>query len=107
MDTSLLFKSSCKSNDRSNKKAGVPASLSNTAGTFVCNHVLYQLGYLADKYYPNLRFGFIHVPFIPEQVIDKPNTPSMSLDTIKKDLQQQSMRFQTTLMLKVALGETH
>jgi pyrrolidone-carboxylate peptidase len=40
-----------------------------TAGTFVCNHVLYQLGYLADNYYPNLRFGFIHVPFIPEQYI--------------------------------------
>ena len=39
--------------------AGVPASLSNTAGTFVCNHVLYQLGYLADKSYPGLLFGFI------------------------------------------------
>ena len=61
-----------------------PASLSNTAGTFVCNHVLYQLGYLADKSYPGLLFGFIHVPFIPEQVTDKPEKPSMSIETIAK-----------------------
>ena len=68
------------------KATGVPASLSNTAGTFVCNHVLYQLGYLADKSYPGLLFGFIHVPFIPEQVTDKPEKPSMSIETIAKGL---------------------
>ena len=55
-------------------------------GTFVCNHVLYQLGYLADKSYPGLLFGFIHVPFIPEQVTDKPEKPSMSIETIAKGL---------------------
>ena len=89
------------------KKAGVPASLSNTAGTFVCNHVLYQLGYLADKFYPNLRFGFIHVPFIPEQVIDKPNTPSLSLDTITKGLTAAINAISDHPDVKVALGETH
>ena len=66
------------------KRAGVPARLSNTAGTFVCNHILYQLGYLADTSYPDLLFGFIHVPYIPEQVTDKPEKPSMSIDTITK-----------------------
>ncbi len=51
-------------------------ALSNSAGTFVCNHVLYHLGYLQDKHYPHLRFGFIHVPYIPEQVIKSiPPTP--------------------------------
>ena len=50
------------------KDAGVPASLSNTAGTFVCNHVLYQLGYLHATTFPYIQFGFIHVPFIPEPV---------------------------------------
>lgn len=89
------------------KKAGVPASLSNTAGTFVCNHVLYQLGYLADKFHPNLLFGFIHVPFIPEQVIDKPNTPSLSLDTITKGLTAAIHAISDHPDVKVALGETH
>lgn len=89
------------------KKAGVPASLSNTAGTFVCNHVLYQLGYLADKFHPNLLFGFIHVPFIPEQVIDKPNTPSLSLDTITKGLTATIHAISDHPDVKVALGETH
>lgn len=89
------------------KKAGVPASLSNTAGTFVCNHVLYQLGYLSDKYYPNLQFGFIHVPFIPEQVTDKPDKPSMSLDTITKGLTAAINAISKSPDVKVALGETH
>ena len=66
------------------KAAGVPASLSNTAGTFVCNHVLYQLGYLADKSYPGLLFGFIHVPFIPEQVTDKPENHRCLLKQLRK-----------------------
>lgn len=89
------------------KKAGVPASLSNTAGTFVCNHVLYQLGYLSDKYYPNLQFGFIHVPFIPEQVTDKPVKSSMSLDTITKGLTASINAISKSPDVKVALGETH
>lgn len=68
------------------KAEGIPAKLSNTAGTFVCNHVLYQLGYLADTQFTDLLFGFIHVPFIPEQVTTKPETPSMSIDTMTKGL---------------------
>lgn len=89
------------------KAAGVPASLSNTAGTFVCNHVLYQLGYLADKSYPGLLFGFIHVPFIPEQVTDKPEKPSMSIETIAKGLTAAIKTISKEDDAKVALGETH
>ena len=84
--TSLLLKFTCKKMTEAIQNAGVPGRLSNTAGTFVCNHVLYQLGYLADKSYPGLRFGFIHVPFIPEQTINKPDKPSMSIHTIVKGL---------------------
>ncbi|AYU55430.1 pyroglutamyl-peptidase I [Staphylococcus debuckii] len=69
------------------KDAGVPASLSNTAGTFVCNHILYQLGYLQATQYPEMLFGFIHVPFIPEQVVDKPDKPSMALSSIVTGLE--------------------
>jgi pyroglutamyl-peptidase len=66
---------------------GIPGSVSNTAGTFVCNHVMYGLLYLIDKKYPNIKGGFIHVPFIPNQVITKPNTPCMSLTDISKGLE--------------------
>lgn len=66
---------------------GIPASVSNSAGTFVCNHVMYGILYLIDKKYPNIRGGFIHVPYIPSQVTTKPNTPSMSIDDISKGLE--------------------
>lgn len=66
---------------------GIPASVSNSAGTFVCNHVMYGILYLVDKKYPNIRGGFIHVPYIPSQVTTKPNTPSMSIDDISKGLE--------------------
>lgn len=90
------------------KDAGIPASLSNSAGTFVCNHLLYQLGYLHATSYPNIQFGFIHVPFIPEQVINKPNTPSMSLDTIVKGLTVAIAAISTNSHDdSIALGQTH
>lgn len=66
---------------------GIPASVSNTAGTFVCNHVMYGILYLIDKKYPNMRGGFIHVPYVPSQVTTKPNMPSMSADDITKGLE--------------------
>ncbi len=68
------------------REGGLPASVSNSAGTFVCNHLMYGLLYTIEKKYPAMRGGFIHVPFLPEQVITKPNQPSMSLDNIVKGL---------------------
>lgn len=64
----------------------VPASISNTAGTFICNHVTYGMAHLAKTKYPNMKTGFIHIPFLPEQVLDKRNMPSMTLDLIVKGL---------------------
>ncbi|QNS03944.1 pyroglutamyl-peptidase I [Streptomyces xanthii] len=52
------------------RSAGVPAALSNTAGTFVCNHVAYGLGHLLATEFPSVRGGFVHVPWAPEQVVD-------------------------------------
>lgn len=68
-------------------KAGVPAEVSNTAGTFVCNHIMYGLLYLIDKKYKGMKGGFIHVPFIPTQVVDKKGQPSMNLQDITKALE--------------------
>lgn len=66
---------------------GIPASVSNTAGTFVCNHVMYGILYMIDKKYTNIKGGFIHIPYMTAQVVDKKNTPYMSLDEIVKGLE--------------------
>ncbi|MDU1833070.1 MAG: pyroglutamyl-peptidase I, partial [Finegoldia magna] len=42
------------------KSANIPASVSNTAGTFICNHVAYGMAHLRATEYPNMRTGFIH-----------------------------------------------
>ena len=44
------------------KEEGLPASVSNSAGTFVCNHLMYQALYLADKKFSHMRAGFMHIP---------------------------------------------
>lgn len=69
------------------KNSEIPASVSNTAGTYVCNHLMYSLLYYIDKNSLNIRGGFIHVPYIPMQVLDKKNTPYMSLEMITKALE--------------------
>jgi len=69
------------------KKAGIPARISNTAGTYVCNHIMFGVLYKIHKENLNMKAGFIHVPYIPEQVIDKPESPSMSLENIVKAIE--------------------
>ena len=60
-------------------EAGVPAEVSNTAGTFVCNHLIYGvLHHIATKGLA-ARAGFIHVPFAEAQVLDRPGVPAMAL----------------------------
>jgi pyroglutamyl-peptidase len=63
-------------------KQGIPAFISYSAGTFVCNHVFYSTcNFVAKKDMP-IKVGFIHVPYLPCQVVGKVQTPSMSLDCI-------------------------
>ena len=69
------------------KEEGLPATVSNTAGTFVCNHLMYQALYLADKKFANMRAGFMHIPYMTEQVINKPNTASMNLTDIVRGIE--------------------
>ena len=91
------------------KKENLPASVSNTAGTFVCNHIMYQDLYLAEKY-GNIKAGFIHVPFLTEQVVDKKDTASMSLDDIVKGLNaaiRAIVKYADKEDLNVTGGATH
>jgi len=60
------------------RAAGFPASVSQSAGTFVCNHVFYALMHaLRDQ--PAVRAGFMHLPLLPEQAARLPGQPSMPL----------------------------
>jgi pyroglutamyl-peptidase len=43
---------------------------------------MYTVLYLIDREFPGKRGGFVHVPYLPEQVLDKPNEPSLSLDQL-------------------------
>ncbi len=65
------------------REAGVAAAVSNTAGTFVCNHVFYALMHrlATATALARTRGGFVHVPFTPEQVAGKAGIPSMALQT--------------------------
>ena len=70
------------------KEAGISAGLSYSAGSYVCNTVMYAGLYLATREFPGMRAGFIHVPFIPEQLKGKKEgTPAMELSMIAKGLE--------------------
>lgn len=69
------------------RSAGVPAQVSNTAGTFVCNHLMYGvLHYLAASGL-TARAGFIHVPYSEEQVLDKTAIPAMAIATMARGIE--------------------
>jgi pyroglutamyl-peptidase len=61
------------------RDAGIPAEVSQTAGTYVCNHVFYGLMH-ALRATPSVRGGFIHIPFSPEQAARHPGAPSLPVD---------------------------
>ena len=68
------------------RKHSIPVSVSNTAGTYVCNHLMYGvLNYTSVNNLP-IKAGLIHIPYLLEQAANKYNIPSMSLDTIIKGI---------------------
>jgi pyroglutamyl-peptidase len=73
------------------RQAGLPAIVSNTAGTFVCNHVFYGLMHRAATTWPTLRGGFLHVPYLPAQAarcgVAGCETPSMALADIVRGIE--------------------
>ena len=65
------------------RERGLVAGVSQTAGTFVCNHVFYGLMHHASNQPQPIKAGFIHVPFLPEQAAARPDAPpSMALEDI-------------------------
>ena len=84
------------------RKAGIPAEVSNTAGTFVCNHIMYQALFTATKTDKPFKAGFMHIPFIPEQTTEKPSLPleestkalQIAIETIRDYLHDEDIKVQ-------------
>jgi pyroglutamyl-peptidase len=69
------------------RAAGVPAAVSHTAGTFVCNHVFYGLMHLIATERPRMRGGFVHVPYSAEMTAAAgASRPSLPVRTIADGL---------------------
>jgi pyroglutamyl-peptidase len=65
---------------------GLPAEISNSAGTYVCNHVAYAMLHLAAPK-RGVRAGFIHIPYLPLQAAARRGAPSMALDDVVRGLE--------------------
>lgn len=69
-------------------ECGIPSTISYHAGTFVCNYVMYTLLRLINTKYPNMRGGFVHVPYSTEQAKEKTTpVPSMEIETMTHALE--------------------
>lgn len=78
---------------RALEEAGIPGRISNSAGTFVCNEVMYMALYQAGV----SMAGFVHVPYLPEQAEAKtPPAPGMALEDMIRGLE---------ILVKTAAGQ--
>ena len=84
------------------REAGISAEVSNSAGTFVCNHIMYQALFAATKADKPFKAGFMHIPFIPEQTADKPSLPleestkalQIAIETIRDYINDEDIKVQ-------------
>lgn len=107
-DTAYFSNLPVKAMVKAIKDAGFPSVLSNTAGTYICNHVMYGILYYIHKEFPNARGGFIHVPYAVAQVVDKPATPSMAIADITASLEAAvAAAVEHREDIRVIGGETH
>lgn len=87
---------------------GIPASVSHTAGTYVCNHVFYGLMHQLSRL-PHVRAGgFVHVPYSPQQAAAHPGAPSMALGMMTEAIRIMiKTSLHTAKDVKVSAGITH
>lgn len=89
------------------KEAGVPASVSQTAGTFVCNHVMYGLLHKISCQ-ASVKGGFIHIPYLPEQAAAHPGAASMAAQTVRRGLEIAiAVAIRQQADIKMTGGTTH
>lgn len=68
---------------------GIPGYVSNSAGTYLCNQLLYEALGIAENASPPIVAGFVHLPYLPAQAmtLGPERTPSMSLDVMKRAME--------------------
>jgi len=89
-------------------EAGIPASVSSTAGTYVCNAVFYTLAHHIATRRPGVRGGFVHVPSLPQMALAGRGMPSMALPTLVQAVRvMAATALQAGPDLRLAGGSTH
>lgn len=89
------------------RAAGYPAEVSQTAGTYVCNHIFYQALH-ALRRRAQVRAGFIHIPYSPEQAARHPGAPSLAIETVSAALRLAlRVAIDTPADTRVAAGAEH
>ena len=86
----------------------IPVALSQTAGAYVCNQTFFALGHLVATQYREMRAGFIHVPWLPEQAARHAGQPSMALATMVDGVRAAiECAVATRRDLRISGGATH
>jgi pyroglutamyl-peptidase len=90
------------------REHGIPAELSQSAGTYVCNSVFYGLMHAVNKLQYPVKAGFVHIPYLPEQATTKSCVPSMAEPIIVEGLRLAlSVTLSAKQGLKLSGGTTH
>ncbi|NMM51676.1 pyroglutamyl-peptidase I [Paenibacillus aquistagni] len=91
------------------KQAGIPCQVSYTAGTYVCNSTFYALMHAiySMQAQDEIRGGFIHIPFLPEQAAHHPGKPSMSLEVVIEALRKAIEALDTEASAGESAGTLH
>jgi pyroglutamyl-peptidase len=87
------------------RDAGIPAEVSNSAGTFVCNHLFYGVLHFLAASGRDARAGFIHVPWLESQAVARPGQPAMALATMVRGVEAAiAAALETAADVKMAAG---
>jgi pyroglutamyl-peptidase len=86
----------------------IPAAISNTAGTYVCNHVMYGLMHYINDHCAKMKGGLIHIPYLPSQAVHHQSAPSMSEETVINALKVMiAQALSNSNDIEIATGTTH
>ena len=88
--------------------AGAPAEISNTAGTFVCNHLIYGVLHHLAIHQSASRAGFMHVPFLESQILNRADTAALSLAAMVEGTKAAIIAaIQNHIDIKIVGGKLH
>jgi pyroglutamyl-peptidase len=88
------------------RESGIPAEVSNSAGTFVCNHLFYGTLHFLAASGRDARAGFIHVPWLESQAVGRPGAPAMALATMVRGVEAAiTAALETAADIRLAAGQ--